>query len=68
MHLPRRSRWLLAAATVAMTGCASSGTTPPETQVDLPAANAKAPPPPGAVAETGLPLTPSAEAYALAEE
>ncbi|MCL7984705.1 MAG: S46 family peptidase [marine benthic group bacterium] len=68
MHLPRMKRWLMATATVALAGCASSGSTPPETQVDLPAANAKAPPPPGVVPETGSLLTPSAEAMALAEE
>jgi len=68
MDLPRTRRWLLAAATVVLAGCASSGTPAPETQVDLPATNAKAPAPPKVAAESGGMLTPSAEAYALAEE
>lgn len=68
MDLPRTKRWLLAAATVMLAGCASSGAPAPETQVDLPATNAKPPAPPKVVAETGGMLTPSAEAYALAEE
>ena len=68
MDLPRTRRWLLAAATVVLAGCASSGAPAPETQVDLPATSAKAPAPPKVVAESGGILTPSAEAYALAEE
>jgi len=67
MDMPRTKGWLLAAATLVLAGCASSGAPAPETQVDLPATSAKAPPPPKVVAESGGMLAPSAEAYALAE-
>jgi hypothetical protein len=68
MDLPRAKGWLLAAATFVLAGCASSGAPAPETQVDLPASNAKAPAPPEVIAESGGMLAPSVEAYALAEQ
>jgi len=68
MDLSRTKCWIVAATAIVLAGCASSGSSASQTQVDLPAS--KAPPP--VVAETeshsgGL-LTPPASAYALAKE
>ena len=70
MDLSRTRRWIVAATAVVLAGCASSGSSAPETQVDLPASQAKGPPP--VVAETGTKskelLAPPMSAVALAEE
>ena len=51
MAFSRSRHWIVAAAAVVLAGCASSGSSAPETQVALPATQAKGPPP--VVAETG---------------
>jgi hypothetical protein len=70
MDLSRTRHWIVAATAVVLAGCASSGSSAPETQVDLPASQAKGPPP--VVAETGTKskelLAPPMSAVALAEE
>lgn len=70
MDLSRTRHWIVAATAVFLAGCASSGSSASQSQVDLPASQAKGPPP--VVAETvtksGDLLAPPMSAVALAEE
>jgi len=70
MVFSRSRHWIVAAAAVVLAGCASSGSSAPESQVALPATQAKGPPPVAAETSTKSKkmLAPPMSAVALAEE
>ncbi|MFO7588125.1 MAG: S46 family peptidase [Gemmatimonadota bacterium] len=69
MDHSQMKRWMAVAAAIGITGCASSATPPPETEVSLPAAEARIAPTKAAAmpAKAGERLTPPAAAVRAAE-